>query len=157
MAEFKTNAMRILDAHKVPYQIHTYAPGPDVDGVCVAHQLGQNVEQVYKTLVTKGKQAYFVFVIPVAHVLDLKKAARAVGEKSVSMIAVKEINGVTGYIRGGCSPIGMKRTCVTVIDSRAQSWPTIIVSGGRIGCQIEIAPQLLCQQIGARYADLLME
>ena len=157
MAESKTNAMRMLDAHKIPYRVHTYTPGPNIDGVSVAHQLGENVEQVYKTLVTRGKQTYFVFVIPVAHELDLKKAARSVGEKAVSMIAVKEINAVTGYIRGGCSPIGMKKLYTTVIDTHAQSLPTMIVSGGRIGCQIEIQPDLLCKQINAHYADLLME
>ena len=157
MAELKTNAMRMLDAHKIPYQIHTYTPGPDIDGVSVAQQQGQNDEQVYKTLVTRGKHSYFVFVIPVAYELDLKKAAKAVGEKSVAMIPVKEINGVTGYIRGGCSPIGMKKAYVTVIDAHAQSLPTIIVSGGRIGCQIEIQPSLLCQQVHAQYADLLMD
>ena len=107
MSELKTNAMRILDAMRVSYQLHTYEPGESVDGVSVATKMGMDVNKVYKTLVTQGKGGgFFVFVIPVARELDLKKAARAAGEKSVEMIPVKEINRHTGYIRGGCSPVG---------------------------------------------------
>ena len=137
MAEQKTNAMRMLDRAKVPYQTHTYdhADGK-IDGVSVAEKLGQRVEQVYKTLVTRGNGGFYVFVIPVAKELDLKKAAKAVGEKAVEMIHVNEINKITGYIRGGCSPVGMKKQFPTVFDAAVETLPSVIVSGGRIGCQI---------------------
>ena len=122
MAEQKTNAMRMLDRAKVPYQTHTYdhADGK-VDGVSVAEKLGQRVEQVYKTLVTRGNGGFYVFVIPVSKELDLKKAAKAVGEKAVEMIHVNEINKITGYIRGGCSPVGMKKQFPTVFDAAVET------------------------------------
>lgn len=156
MSELKTNAMRILDAMRVSYQLHTYEPGESVDGVSVATKMGMDVNKVYKTLVTQGKGGgFFVFVIPVARELDLKKAARAAGEKSVEMIPVKEINRHTGYIRGGCSPVGMKKKYPTFIDESARALPTRVVSGGRIGLQMEIAPEDLARSVGARFAGLL--
>ena len=156
MSELKTNAMRILDAMRVSYQLHTYEPGESVDGVSVATKMGMDVNKVYKTLVTQGKGGgFFVFVIPVARELDLKKAARAAGEKSVEMIPVKEINRHTGYIRGGCSPVGMKKKYPTFIDESARALPAMVVSGGRIGLQMEIAPEDLARSVGARFAGLL--
>ena len=158
MAEQKTNAMRMLDRAKVPYQTHTYdhADGK-IDGVSVAEKLGQRVEQVYKTLVTRGNGGFYVFVIPVSKELDLKKAAKAVGEKAVEMIHVNEINKITGYIRGGCSPVGMKKQFPTVFDAAVETLPSVIVSGGRIGCQIEAAPSDLLPLVGAKIALLVRE
>lgn len=156
MAEAKTNAMRFLDKNKAEYKVYNYEPGDKVDGISVAHKLGQNVECVYKTLVTKGKSTYFVFVLPVAEELDLKKAAKSVGEKAVEMIAVKDINKVTGYIRGGCSPIGMKKLFTTVINNTAENKDTIIFSGGRIGTQIEMNPAFLASLINAHFENIIM-
>ncbi len=155
MAEVKTNAMRMLDRAKIAYVLHTYSPDEGIDGISVARKLGQPEERVYKTLVTKGKSTHFVFVIPVAAELDLKAAAKAVGEKAVEMIAVKDINKVTGYIRGGCSPVGMKKPFLTVIDETAKSLPAIFVSGGRIGLQMEIDPAVLAAFIGADFAPII--
>ena len=155
MAEVKTNAMRMLDRAKIAYVLHTYSPDEGIDGISVARKLGQPEERVYKTLVTKGKSTHFVFVIPVAAELDLKAAAKAVGEKAVDMIAVKDINKVTGYIRGGCSPVGMKKPFLTVIDETAKSLPAIFVSGGRIGLQMEIDPTVLASFIGADFAPII--
>ena len=155
MAEVKTNAMRMLDRAKIAYVLHTYSPDEGIDGISVARKLGQPEERVYKTLVTKGKSTHFVFVIPVAAELDLKAAAKAVGEKAVEMIAVKDINKVTGYIRGGCSPVGMKKPFLTVIDETAKSLPAIFVSGGRIGLQMEIDPTVLASFIGADFAPII--
>jgi Cys-tRNA(Pro)/Cys-tRNA(Cys) deacylase len=157
--EAKTNAMRMLDRGKVPYTVHTYDHSDGrIDGVSVAAKVGIDPERVYKTLVTRGSSGgYFVFVIPVALELDLKKAARAVGEKSVAMIRVEEINKVTGYIRGGCSPVGMKKRYPTVFDSRALGLETIVVSGGRIGTQVELDPGALMAAVGAKTADLTAE
>lgn len=154
MAEQKTNAMRQLDKSRISYTLHTYDPGEGIDGLSVARKMGQPVERVYKTLVTKGKHGHFVFVIPVAAELDLKAAARAVGEKSVEMIPVKDINAVTGYIRGGCSPVGMKKLFPTVIDSSAEMLPAFYVSGGRIGLQMELDPAALAAFIGASFAPI---
>lgn len=158
MKAFKTNVMRILDAAGVPYLPHTYDHSDGaIDGVSVAAKLGQRVEQVFKTLVTQGNsKQYYVFVIPVAKELSLKAAAQAVGEKSVAMIPVKEINRVTGYIRGGCSPVGMKKAYPTVFDLSALDQPTVMVSAGKIGCQIEAAPSDLIAFLGARTAPLTM-
>lgn len=155
MAETKTNVMRILDKAKIQYTHHEYPHGKEaVDGLSVAKLLNQNPDCVFKTLVTHGSGGYFVFVVPVAEELDLKKAAKAVGEKSVEMIHVKDINKVTGYIRGGCSPIGMKKQYKTVIHSSALNIDTIIVSAGKIGFQIEFAPLDLISLIGAETADI---
>lgn len=156
MANVKTNAMRILEKAKIPFLAHTYEHDDGaIDGVSVAQKLGQDENQVFKTLVTQGAgKNYYVFVIPVAKELALKAAAKAVGEKSVEMIPVKDINRVTGYIRGGCSPIGMKKQFRTVLDASAPEQDTIIFSGGKIGFQIEMAPRDLIALIGADIADI---
>ena len=156
--EVKTNAMRILESLKIPFEHHTYECGEFIDGIKVADMLGLPHEKVYKTLVTVGSSKdYFTFVIPIAEELDLKKAARSVGEKSVEMIHVKDINAVTGYIRGGCTAIGMKKQFVTRVDSSAASLEKIYVSGGRIGSQIELKPEDLLKAAGAEYADIIRE
>ncbi len=154
--EVKTNAMRILDTMRIPYRHLTYECGEFVDGIQVADMLGLPHEKVYKTLVTAGGNGnYFVFVIPIAEELDLKAAARSVGEKSVEMIPVKEINRVTGYIRGGCTAVGMKKQYVTRIHSAAKELPEIIVSGGKIGSQLVLAPEDLARAAGAEFADIV--
>ena len=156
MAEFKTNVMRILDKAKITYKAHTYDHSDGaIDGAAVAEKMGQNPEQVFKTLVTKGAgRDYYVFVVQVLKELDLKRAAKSVGEKHVEMIHVKDINKVTGYIRGGCSPIGMKKQFVTVFDKSAENIETIIVSAGKIGYQIELAPKDLIELVGAKTAEI---
>lgn len=152
----KTNAMRILEKEKIPYIMHTYDPGDQIDGVSVATKMGLPLEEVYKTLVTRGKsKQFYVFVIPVAAELDLKAAAASVNEKSVEMIAVKELQPVTGYIRGGCSPIGMKKQFETVIDRSAESLSRMFVSGGKIGFQMELAPRDLQKAAGARFEKII--
>ncbi len=156
MAENKTNAMRLLEKGKIPYTVHTYEAAQAVDGVTVAGKIGRPPEQVFKTLVTKGKNGCYVFVIPAAAELDLKKAARAVGEKAVEMLPVKELLKTTGYIRGGCSPLGMKKAYPTVIDSHAREWETIVVSAGRIGWQMELSPERLREASGASFGDLIL-
>lgn len=154
--EIKTNAMRILERQKIPYQVMTYECDEFVDALKIADQLGQPYEKMYKTLVTIGSSKnYFVFVIPIHRELDLKKAARSVGEKSVAMIHVKEINAVTGYIRGGCTAIGMKKQYVTRIDESAEKLETMIVSGGKIGAQIELKPEDLRRASGGEFADII--
>ena len=157
MREEKTNVMRVLDQKKVPYvpRAYPHQEGEAVDGASVARLLGQDPAAVFKTLVTRGaSKTCHVFVIPVLAELDLKKAAKAVGEKSVEMIHVAEINKVTGYIRGGCSPVGMKKSYPTVFDRSVEGLPTVIVSGGRIGCQIEADPRLLLPLVKATTAPL---
>lgn len=156
MAEVKTNAMRILDRAKIPYQRYSYeTDGEHVDGITVAASIGKPLEQVYKTLVTVGKSGgHYVFVIPVSAELDLKKAAKAVGEKSVQMIHVKEINKLTGYIRGGCSPIGMKKQFPTVLSNSARTLSSVIVSGGRIGFQVDLNPNDLLQLVRGKFGDI---
>lgn len=138
--EFKTNVMRMLDAHKIKYKSYSYTETDAISGVEVANVLGQNPEQVFKTLVTVSKsKKYYVFMVPVEKELDLKKAAHAVGEKSVEMIKSKELLPVTGYIHGGCSPIGMKKFFDTTIDISAKNFDTIIFSAGKIGYQVELS------------------
>lgn len=155
--EIKTNAMRILDTKKIPYTAHTYECDEFKDGIQIADMLGLPHEKVYKTLVTQGNSKnYFVFVIPIAEELDMKKAAKSVGEKSVSMLHVKDINSVTGYIRGGCTAIGMKKQYVTRIDERARELEYIIVSGGKLGMQLELKPDDLAEASGAEFADIIM-
>lgn len=155
--EIKTNAMRILEREKIPFEHYTYECGEFVDGIQVADMLGLPHEKVYKTLVTVGNSKnYFVFVLPIETELDLKKAAKSVGEKSLAMIHVKEINTVTGYIRGGCTAIGMKKQYVTRIDASAKELETMIVSGGRIGSQIELKPEDLCRAARAEFAEIIM-
>lgn len=154
--ELKTNVMRILDAAKIPYHPYYYEhKDGKIDGVSVARKLGQNIDQVYKTLVTRGAGGdYFVFVVPVAKELNLKAAAKSVGEKSVEMIHVAEINKITGYIRGGCSPVGMKKQFRTVIDESCRNVASMCVSGGRVGTQVEVAPQALLDLVGASTAPI---
>lgn len=154
--EIKTNAMRILESMKIPYTHMTYECDEFVDAIQIADMLSLPYEKVYKTLVTEGSnREYFVFVIPIAEELDLKAAARSVGQKSVEMIHVKDINKITGYIRGGCTAIGMKKQYVTRIDLSARAQEKIIVSGGRIGSQLELNPEDLARAAGAEFADLI--
>ena len=156
--EVKTNAMRILDRLKLPYTLNSYECKEFIDGVHIADMLGQDPAQSFKTLVCSGKGGgYYVFVLPVARELDLKKAARAVGAKSVELLPVKEINAVTGYIRGGCTAIGMKKQYPTVIDQSAGEFDRIIISGGRIGSQIFLAPDDFIKATGGSYGDILAE
>ena len=153
--DIKTNAMRILEKEKIKFQHYTYECEEFTDAIQIADLLHQPYEKVYKTLVTIGSSNnYFVFVIPIAKELDLKKAAKSVGEKSVSMIHVKDINSITGYIRGGCTSIGMKMQYVTRVDISAKEQPAVIVSGGRIGSQIELEPEDLLKADQGEYADL---
>ena len=157
--EAKTNAMRFLEKQKVDYTAHEYPheEGVAVDGVTVAASMGQDPACVFKTLVTQGvSRNYFVFVIPVAQELDLKAAARAVGEKSVAMLHVADINRVPGYVRGGCSPVGMKKQYVTVFDQSALAQPRIYVSGGRIGVQVCCAPADLIRAAHGSTAPLTL-
>ncbi len=154
--ELKTNAMRILDKAKIPYTLNTYECEEFVDAVAVADQLSQPYESSFKTLVAVGKSGgHFVFVIPIARELDMKAAARAVGEKAVELIAVKDINAVTGYIRGGCTPIGMKKQFPTVIHDSVLDFDTVIISGGRIGAQILINPADLVRITRAKTAAII--
>jgi len=154
MAQAKTNAQRMLEKEKIPYLAHTYeTEDGHIDGVSVAHKMGIDPAVVFKTLVTRGaSRGIYVFVVPVALELNLKAAARAVGEKSVEMIAVKEITPLTGYIPGGCSPIGMKKHYPTVVDESARLLKRMIVSAGRIGDQIELAPGDLQKATGCSFA-----
>lgn len=151
----KTNAMRILETSNINYTLHSYPCSEPLDGVTVAGKIGKDVEMVFKTLVTKGKSGdCFVFVVPAARELDLKAAARAVGEKSVEMIHVKDINKLTGYVRGGCSPVGMKKLYQTVIDESAKQHETVVVSAGKLGYQIELNPDDLVSVINAEYGKI---
>ena len=156
--EVKTNAMRILDRMKIEYTHQSYECDEFVDGIQTADHLGLSHEQVYKTLVTVGSsKQYFVFVLPIEAELDMKKAARAVGEKSVSMIHVKDITAVTGYVRGGCTAIGMKKQYKTVISQTAKNLQHMYVSGGKIGCQIMLSPDDLCKACGGTYSDIIVD
>ena len=153
--EEKTNVMRVLDQKKIPYTAHTYPADGPIDGVSVAGFLGQDVERVFKTLVTKGSTgAYYVFDIPVAENLDLKKAAKAVGEKSIAMLPQKELLPLTGYVHGGCSPVGMKKALPTVIDASAQNLDAMAVSAGRVGFQVRLAPGDLAGLVRASFAPV---
>ncbi|MBO5006836.1 MAG: Cys-tRNA(Pro) deacylase [Clostridia bacterium] len=155
MAE-KTNAMRKLSSMKIDYKEHYYVDTGAVAGVDIARVLGEDPAQVFKTLVTVGRSgAHYVFMVPVAEELDLKKAASAVGEKSVEMIKSKELLPLTGYIHGGCSPIGMKKFFRTTVHETAKNYETIFFSGGRIGFQIELAPEKLENVIKLEYADII--
>lgn len=159
MAQGKTNAMRILDSKKVEYDLITYDNRDGkIDGVSVAEKINKDPEVVYKTLVAQGnsKQIY-VFIIPVAEELDLKKAAKAAGEKKIEMIPVKDIQKLTGYIRGGCSPVGMKKRYPSFISDQASSLENIVVSGGKIGAQIELNIADLKEVIEANLVDLVKQ
>ena len=158
MAEQKTNVMRVLDQKKIPYTAHAYPHGDEaVDGVTVALLTGLDPAQVFKTLVTRGaSRKHYVFVIPAAEELDLKKAAKAAGEKSIAMIHVSEINALTGYVRGGCSPIGMKKQFETFYHESCLEQKTIAVSAGKIGAQVELAPDALISITRGKTADLIV-
>lgn len=158
--EEKTNVMRLLEQKGVAYAAHSYPhqEGVAVDGVTVARTLGQDPETVFKTLVARGASGGIcVFAIPVEDSLDLKKAARAAGEKSVELVAVKEILALTGYVRGGCSPLGMRKQYRTFFHETAEIIDTILVSAGRIGWQVELAPAALMELCGGQLADLTKE
>ena len=152
----KTNVMRILDGKKIPYEMHTYEADPTLSGEEIANILGENPDCVFKTLVTQGKSGqYYVFVVPVKCELDLKKAAKEAGEKSISMIKQKDLLPLTGYVHGGCSPIGMKKTFPTFIHETAESYEKIFVSAGRVGAQIELSPHDLVTVANAKYAKII--
>lgn len=154
--ENKTNAMRILDKNKIDYRTKTYECDEFIDGIHVADLNGDPYDQSFKTLVTVGKTGnYYVFVIPIDKEIDFKKAAKIVGEKSVEMIHVKDINAVTGYIRGGCTPLGMKKLYPTVIQESAKNFDEIIISGGKIGMQILLNPLDLAKVVNAQFADII--
>ena len=156
--EEKTNVMRTLAQKNIPYIAHTYPADGPLDGVSVAAYLGQDAESVFKTLVTRGASGgYYVFDIPVAENLDLKKAARAVGEKSIAMIAQKELLPLTGYIHGGCSPVGMKKPFPTVFHETAEILDSIMVSAGKIGFQVECKPEDLLALVNAKTADVIVD
>lgn len=156
--EIKTNAMRILEKEKISYKTHTYDCEEFLDGVHVADLLGQPHEKVYKTLVTAAKsREHYVFVIPIEAELDLKKAARAAKEKSVEMLPLKDLTQVTGYVRGGCTALGMKKQFPVFVDESARAHEQIMVSGGRRGSQIELAPEDLVKAAAGKFADLTME
>ena len=151
----KTNAMRQLDRKKMKYKEHSYEGV--VSGTDVAAFLGENPEKVFKTLVTKGKSGeHYVFMVPVAEELDLKKGAKAVGEKSIAMLPQKELLPLTGYIHGGCSPIGMKKQFPTVIQAGAMAFDTILYSGGKVGLQIESDPHALESLMRIQEADIIV-
>ncbi len=151
----KTNVMRILEQKKIPHEVYTYGSTVAVSGPEVAAMIDRNPEQVFKTLVTVGKSKQnYVFVIPVEKELNLKKAAKAVNEKSIEMVKSKELLPLTGYVHGGCSPIGMKKFFTTTLDVRAESQPAIIFSAGRIGYQVEVKPEDLKKMIRYQFADV---
>ena len=158
--EEKTNVMRTLEQKKIAYTAKTYphGEGDAIDGVSVARAVGLEPEMVFKTLVCKGASGgYYVFDIPVEENLDLKKAARAVGEKSVAMLPQKELLPLTGYVHGGCSPVGMKKSFPTVFHRTAADLPTIMVSAGRIGHQVQCDPQALLSLLRAKTADIIVD
>ncbi|MBO5259993.1 MAG: Cys-tRNA(Pro) deacylase [Agathobacter sp.] len=153
--ELKTNAVRILDRNKINYTLITYECDEFIDGLHTAEKTGAPVEQSFKTLVMQGKsKKYYVFVIPIAEEVDLKTAAKTVGEKSVEMIHVKDLTAITGYVRGGCSPLGMKKQFPTVIHSSAENYSEIYVSGGRIGTTIRLDPKDLAKVTNATFAPV---
>lgn len=152
----KTNVMRLLDGKKISYQSHTYEPDAGLSGEQIAQILGENADQVFKTLVTQGKSGqYYVFVVPVKEELDLKKAAKAAGEKAVGMIKQKELLTLTGYVHGGCSPIGMKKHFQTFIHESARERGRMFVSAGKVGFQIELSPDDLAKTVGCGFADII--
>ena len=155
--EVKTNAVRILDRNKIEYELNKYECDDFKDGVSIADMLEQSYDMSFKTLVTVGKSGkYYVFAIPVDKEINMKKAAKEVGEKNIEMVHVKDINAVTGYIRGGCTPLGMKKNYPTVINESAKEHEKIIVSGGRLGLQIILKPDDLVKVTNGRYADIIM-
>ena len=159
MAEQKTNVMRMLDQKKVPYTAHSYPHGDEaVDGLTVAAITGRDPAQVFKTLVAQGaSKKIYVFVVPVNAELELRKAAKAAGEKSIAMVRVSELLALTGYVRGGCSPIGMKKQYTTFFHSSIEGLETVLVSAGKIGWQIELAPAELLNLTRGRTADIAVQ
>ena len=156
--ETKTNAMRILETMGIAFEMRTYECEEFIDGIHLAEMLELPYEQVYKTLVTVGKSKnHYVFVIPVAEEIDFKKAARVVGEKSLEMLPLKDLTNVTGYIRGGCTSVGMKKKFKTIIQEDAMLLEKIVVSGGRRGLQLILLPEDLKQAAEAEYADVIVE
>ena len=154
--ETKTNAMRILERMKIPYEMRTYECDEFTDGIHVADLLGISYETMYKTLVTVGKsKAYYVFVIPIAEEIDFKKAAKSVGEKSLEMLPLKELTAVTGYVRGGCTSIGMKKKFPTYIEETAQLYDTIMVSAGQRGVQVTVSPEDLREYVDGIFVGLV--
>ena len=152
----KTNVMRVLDAKKISYESHSYEPDATMTGEEIAGVLGEPAEKVFKTLVTQGKTgAYYVFVVPVVEELDLKKAAKAAGEKSIAMIKQKDLLGLTGYVHGGCSPIGMKKQFPTFTHETATGYDKVFVSAGKVGFQIELSPADLIKVANIKSADLV--
>ena len=155
--ELKTNAMRFLDKSKIEYTVQTYECEEFIDGIHTAEKLGQPLDETFKTLVAQGKSgSYYCFLLPVALELNLKKAAKSVGEKSVELLHVKDITKITGYVRGGCTPIGMKKQFMTVIHRTAEELPLFYISGGRIGLQIKLSPRALVEAIRGRFDDILL-
>ena len=156
VAQLKTNVMRLLEQANIPYEMTTYdVKDGKIDGQAVAEKIGKKAEQVFKTLVAVGKtKNCYVFVIPVNLELDLKKAAAVTGEKSIEMLHVKDLQKTTGYIRGGCSPIGMKKAFRTFIHESAKSLDTITVNGGKIGVQVTVNAKQLCDYIEGNFEDL---
>jgi Cys-tRNA(Pro)/Cys-tRNA(Cys) deacylase len=153
----KTNAMRILDRMKVPYERNSYTCDEFIDGIHIADMLGQDYSQSFKTIVTVSKSGnYYVFVLPVDKEIDLKKAARLAGEKNLELIHVKDVNRVTGYIRGGCTPVGMKKQYPTYVHESAKEHERIIISGGKIGEQLILKPDDLVKAVNAVYGDIVM-
>lgn len=156
--EEKTNVMRTLEQKKIPYTAHTYPADGAIDGVSVANFLGQDVRAVFKTLVTRGASgSYYVFDVPVAENLDLKKAAKAVGEKSIAMLPQKELLPLTGYVHGGCSPVGMKKQFTTVFHETAAELDTVMVSAGKIGYQVQCKSADLLHLLCAKMADIIVD
>ena len=154
----KTNPMRILDKAGIPYEVHDYTSSGAIAGADVAAAMGEDPEEVFKTLVTQGRsERYYVFVVPVDRELDLKKAAKAVGEKSIEMLKSKDLLPLTGYIHGGCSPVGMKKFFKTTIDSTAENCETFCISAGKIGYQVELSPRDLAKVIRYQMADLTVD
>ena len=154
----KTNAMRILEKNKIAYELISYECDEFIDGLHTAQKTGAPVEQSFKTLVAQGKsKAYYVFVVPIAEEVDLKRAAKVANEKSIEMIPVKEIKNVTGYIRGGCTPIGMKKQFPTFIQKSAEEYEKIYVSGGRLGATLKLDPQDLAKLTKAKFVDFIVE
>ena len=152
----KTNVMRVLDGMKISYESHTYEPDPTMSGEEIAGILGEDSAKVFKTLVAQGKSGtYYVFVVPVKEELDLKKAAAASGEKAVSMIKQKDLLPLTGYVHGGCSPIGMKKQLPTFIHKTVTTYDRVFVSAGKVGFQIELAPDDLISVAECKLADIV--
>ena len=153
--EVKTNAMRFLEKNKIPYEAKSYECDEFIDGMVVADKLGQPYSETFKTLIAKGKNEYYCFLLPVDKELDLKKAAKSVEEKSVELLHVKDITAVTGYVRGGCTPIGMKKQFRTVVHNSAEAMDAFYISGGKIGLQIKLSPKELVKSIRGKFEDII--